>query len=605
MSGKPQLQASLPLRLAVNPATAMAGEAEAQAEAGAEEPAKEEQRVPVLRVWGGQDESSCTQELFSAAAGAGWNPVLVDEREGAQLAKAGDNEAAATAVLPCNLSTLAQAVCANELIAGPQHPLYLLNLNDEFGELQHWIARTTALSGQQKVYFVSSISQLITLCDPLNSSPSHGIQLTPSNGAGSADVHARDKIATRRNHGQRIGKSNNAEFDVSSYPRRHVALHLVYLGEGYQGFASQGVTGNTVEAQLFQALVEGRLIKDRASAQYTRCGRTDRGVSAAGQVIALLLRSKHTSDGWLQADHSEPTIDRIDAAHASRNLEAEASTSGVEDELDYITILNKVLPDDIRVLGWSPVPSSFSARFSCIGREYKYYFDSTSMNIEAMCKAAQKLVGTHDFRNFCKMDIPSVKSFVRTITHFDIDLVGSSSIPIHAFVIQGSAFLRHQVRCMTSVLFMIGRGDEAPEVLDLLLDTSATPRKPQYQMASPEPLLLSACTFGGLRFRVSASGRAALLAHVRAVLTRQLIGACILSEVGSALDQHEEYGDAAESKRRAKSTHIPLLARPTEFSYEESLQRYAKTQARRSAIGTGVDNGYSQDESACVGSLAG
>lgn len=42
-------------------------------------------------------------------------------------------------------------------------------------------------------------------------------------------------------------------------------------------------------------------------------------------------------------------------------------TSGLdfflEGELDYVRILNGVLPDDIRVLGWCHAPLNFSARF--------------------------------------------------------------------------------------------------------------------------------------------------------------------------------------------------------------------------------------------------
>lgn len=34
-----------------------------------------------------------------------------------------------------------------------------------------------------------------------------------------------------------------------------------------------------------------------------------------------------------------------------------------EGELDYVRILNRVLPKDIRVMGWCPVPVDFSARF--------------------------------------------------------------------------------------------------------------------------------------------------------------------------------------------------------------------------------------------------
>lgn len=80
--------------------------------------------------------------------------------------------------------------------------------------------------------------------------------------------------------------------------------------------------------------------------------------------------------------------------------------SGLEGEYDYVRVLNRALPDDIRVTGWSPVPIDFHARsvpystletteyfancywmlhaylfcfpgyyrFSCSAREYKYFF---------------------------------------------------------------------------------------------------------------------------------------------------------------------------------------------------------------------------------------
>ena len=34
----------------------------------------------------------------------------------------------------------------------------------------------------------------------------------------------------------------------------------------------------------------------------------------------------------------------------------------VEAEMDYPRILNKALPEEIRVLGWTPVPDTFNAR---------------------------------------------------------------------------------------------------------------------------------------------------------------------------------------------------------------------------------------------------
>lgn len=38
------------------------------------------------------------------------------------------------------------------------------------------------------------------------------------------------------------------------------------------------------------------------------------------------------------------------------------SSSFPEGEVDYVKILNKVLPKDIRVMGWCPAPTGFSAR---------------------------------------------------------------------------------------------------------------------------------------------------------------------------------------------------------------------------------------------------
>uniref|UniRef100_A0A673FN32 Pseudouridine synthase I TruA alpha/beta domain-containing protein n=1 Tax=Sinocyclocheilus rhinocerous TaxID=307959 RepID=A0A673FN32_9TELE len=75
-------------------------------------------------------------------------------------------------------------------------------------------------------------------------------------------------------------KKQGAErpFDFSAYPRRHVALRLAYLGWQYQGFAVQENTDNTVEARLFEALLQTKLIQDRQTSTYHRCGRTDKGV---------------------------------------------------------------------------------------------------------------------------------------------------------------------------------------------------------------------------------------------------------------------------------------------------------------------------------------
>ena len=90
-------------------------------------------------------------------------------------------------------------------------------------------------------------------------------------------------------------------FDVREYPSAYVALRVMYAGWDYRGFAQQGSDGvRTVEGALFSALRRTRLIAPDAAPEdvaYTRCGRTDAGVSALGQIVSLRLRSKRGTKG--------------------------------------------------------------------------------------------------------------------------------------------------------------------------------------------------------------------------------------------------------------------------------------------------------------------
>jgi len=57
-----------------------------------------------------------------------------------------------------------------------------------------------------------------------------------------------------------------------------------------------------------------------------------------------------------------------------------------------------------------------------------------------------------------------------------------------------------QVRCIASVLLMVGKGLEQPEVIHGLLDISLVDSKPYYNMASEQPLILHECHYGELDF---------------------------------------------------------------------------------------------------------
>ncbi|KAJ1307145.1 hypothetical protein OPQ81_001263 [Rhizoctonia solani] len=85
-------------------------------------------------------------------------------------------------------------------------------------------------------------------------------------------------------------------FPFSQHPTRKIALKFTYAGWLYNGLAaqSQPTPLATVEQVLFDALVNTRLVDpDRGmeGCGWSRCGRTDKGVSSAGQVVSLWVRS--------------------------------------------------------------------------------------------------------------------------------------------------------------------------------------------------------------------------------------------------------------------------------------------------------------------------
>ncbi|XP_010916997.1 uncharacterized protein [Elaeis guineensis] len=344
---------------------------------------------------------------------------------------------------------------------------------------------------------------------------------------------------------------------VHHFAKRYVALKIMYFGQRFYGFASEAQMNPTVESEIFKALERTKLlVGKKEDSNYSRCGRTDKGVSSNGQVISLYLRSNLKGIG--------------------ANSKKEESTSEEKCEIDYVKVLNKVLPKDIRVLGWCPVSTDFHARFSCLSREYRYLFWKGTLDILAMQEAAKKFIGEHDFRNFCKMDAANVNNYKRHITIFDISSSNKrfSDNELWAMTIKGSAFLWHQVRCMVAVLFMIGQGLESPNIVDVLLDTNNTWRKPQYNMAPELPLILCFCKFKNVNFICSSDASRALHEHLKNEFQSYMMQAAIFHEALGCLPIPDE--SSAEPGRKKKG-HIPLMLRPTEPSYDE---RRAKLNAK-------------------------
>ncbi len=129
----------------------------------------------------------------------------------------------------------------------------------------------------------------------------------------------------------------------------------------------------------------------------------------------------------------------------------------------------RMRPAPVAVIGCEVVPDDWHARFSCIGRSYLYrivnrrapltleknraWHVSRPLDAEAMHRAAQHLVGRHDFTTFrsvhCQAKDP-VKTLDRLAVRREGDLV----------LIEAAArsFLHHQVRSMVGTLALVGLG---------------------------------------------------------------------------------------------------------------------------------------------------
>ncbi|KII66670.1 tRNA pseudouridine(38/39) synthase [Thelohanellus kitauei] len=250
---------------------------------------------------------------------------------------------------------------------------------------------------------------------------------------------------------------------------KHVGK-IGYLGWNYHGLAFQPGT-NTVEDEIFKAFIKLKLLKSPISqSRYSKCGRTDAGVSASCQVVSCFLRSNVLKQ-------NELTQEEICEKHKAL----------------YLRSLNSALPWDITVLAYSFVGPDFDARKSCLSRTYKYFLPSKGVDFELLQQSSKYFVGKHDFRNFCKVSKSNpLKSFVREIQDISVD---SSDSQTFAITIKANSFLYNQIRCMLYVLLMVACKYEDPKVILNLLDVDKTPDKPDYDILSGIPLVLCNCEF--------------------------------------------------------------------------------------------------------------
>jgi tRNA pseudouridine38-40 synthase len=248
------------------------------------------------------------------------------------------------------------------------------------------------------------------------------------------------------------------------------ALMLEYDGASFVGWQRQN-NGLSVQDVLETAAMR---LTGGAQVSSVVAGRTDAGVHAEAQVAQLVLRS---------------------ALPATRLREA----------LNYY-----MKPHPVAVLQAASAPEGWNARFSAIGRAYRYrilnrrarpallvgrvWHVHTGLDAAAMHRAAQTLVGRHDFTSF-RAAACQAKSPLRTLDRLDVTRDGD----MIEIVAEARSFLHHQVRNMVGTLKLVGDGHWTVERVAAAL--AVRDRSAAGPTAPPEGLYLT-----GVRYPVDPFG---------------------------------------------------------------------------------------------------
>ncbi len=174
-------------------------------------------------------------------------------------------------------------------------------------------------------------------------------------------------------------------------------------------------------------------------------GRTDAGVHAIGQIAHFDTVACRETHAWLAGG-------------------------------------NTCLPPDIRLQAIVPVRENFHARYDARCRHYRYlianggqpsalfrhrcHWHRKPLNTEKMARAAQALLGEHDFSAFRAAQCQARNPF-----RFIMSLLvrrHASWVSVH---ICGNAFLHHMVRNIVGSLLAVGDGRQSVEWLEEVLET--------------------------------------------------------------------------------------------------------------------------------------
>lgn len=222
---------------------------------------------------------------------------------------------------------------------------------------------------------------------------------------------------------------------------KRIVLGIQYDGAGWHGWQTQP-NGHTVQDRL-----EAALKKFACHDVTTVCaGRTDTGVHALEQIVHFDTPIERPAFSWVRGVNSflPPSIAVRWASEIASNAEIGQTATGAD----------------------------FHARFSAISRSYCYLLYNhpvrspllagkagwifRPLQTEPMQKAAEALIGTHDFSSFRSAECQAA-SPIRTMHAIDIQRQGDMII----FTLRANAFLHHMVRNIVGALIISGSGEKS------------------------------------------------------------------------------------------------------------------------------------------------
>lgn len=227
---------------------------------------------------------------------------------------------------------------------------------------------------------------------------------------------------------------------------RYFKLTIAYDGTDFHGWQIQA-DKPTIQGEVVNVLQ--RLTQEKIALH--AAGRTDAGVHALGQVASFRTQSALAAGEFQRA-------------------------------------LNALLPPAVRIVGAEEVGPDFSARWSALGKTYRYRLYRGKvvppmiwryvlhypfpLDEDAMRQAAARFVGMHDFAAFAAStgseDDDKERSTEREI--YSTELARSADNEELVFTVKGRSFLRYMVRKMVGTLLDVGRGRLSPSDIDRLYE---------------------------------------------------------------------------------------------------------------------------------------